>query len=163
MSWDSTPYEDALFATAQVSVQTTDAVGLRQYIERTLLKQACRRPLCWSEFVTQRPDLLRPLPLVYDRPSGLVFIGGLADHERCAAELYYFRQLASPVDWVAATEETDLSSTYHHYADRFIETGMGMLCGSSSAHMGRRTLVIGEHVKLTPAEKLAFREYMLTT
>lgn len=159
--YDPTPAVEALMRTAPESLRAADPDGLERYVVRYLLRQHERRPYLWNDFVSERPDLERIRPLVYDRPSGLVFVGGLAEHERLSAELLHLRTLdARAAGWLEA-EHCKLLTNYAEAADCFIILGVGMRVGSPSAQMGRRSLLIGSGVIMTEAELRVFADYRL--
>lgn len=155
------PIIEALASTLAPEVRDADAVGLRKFIDISLLDSSQRRPYLLADFLAERPDLERPLPLVYDRPSQLVFVGGLGEHERIAGQLYHFRTIAAhPVpDWEALRWACIDDRIYAPFSDKFIETGMGFLMGSPTAARGERLLHLGADVRFNAAERRVFSVY----
>ena len=161
MTYDPSPEIRALMNSCSADLRAADAEGLERYIYLRILRHSELRPLSWREFITDRPDQLRPVALVYDRPAGLVFVGGHATHEKLGAQLYHLRSLDASA--AGRFDEIYFSQLqrFEREADAFITEGMGMRMGSSSAQMGRRTLVLGKNVRLTPREYAAFADYKL--
>lgn len=159
--YDATPAVEALVRTAPEALRAADPEGLNRYVVRHLLRQHERRPYLWADFVAERPDRDRVLPLVYDRPSGLVFVGGHAEHERLSAELFHLRTLDARAAGRLDAEHFQLLTNYADAADAFILRGVGMRVGSPSAQMGRRSLLVGPGIIMTEAESRAFADYRL--
>lgn len=151
--WDQTPFVQALVASAHPSVR--EDARLVDFIERALLLSGERRP----DFApAAAADLAhRPVGFVYDRASGLIFIGGYADHERCASALMHFRELRNPVgDWEAATFRASVQDVAA--ADRYIEGGYGFVANSPQLSMGGAwPLNVGSEVIFSAEEKIWFR------
>lgn len=156
--YDPEPIIDALVATLDPEVSRLDTEGLRWYVHVVLLRHSERRPYLWADFIAERPDLERPRPLVYDRPSRLVFVGGHADHERIAGELYHFRSIP-PVPAPSWKDPLFSCLDYGPEADKFIGTGMGFLMGSPTAQMGNRRLNLGATVRFSVSERKVFSMY----
>lgn len=161
MSYDPSYEIRALVESAPAPLAQLDPVGLERYVIARLLDGHAIRPYAWPAFLAERPDLGRPLALVYDRPTGLVFLGGHAMHSSLCARLHHLRGLdggaAGRIDAVSRS----LLLNYSGHADAFITEGMGFRMGSPSAQMGRRTLMVGAGVRLTPTEVEAFADYSL--
>ena len=154
---------DALIATLDPEVRRLDPDGLRWYVDVVLLRHSERRPYLWADFLAERPDLVRPVPLVYDRPSRLVFVGGHAEHERIAGELYQFRLITAdrPPLWRDLRHGRYGCPDFGPAADKFIETGMGFLMGSPTAQRGERRLNLGATVRFSVAERKVFSMYQV--
>lgn len=158
MPWDETPYVDALVAAAHPSLRRATPKALHDYIWLGIMDHGSHRPIFWSEFVEERPDLDPPRAFVYDRVTKLVFVGGMGLHERLAAMIYATRVTETIEHW------RDLSLTImddkrEDFAERFVGEGMGFMQGSPSAAMGRRTLMIGKGIRMTPEERRVFSGY----
>lgn len=153
--WDSTPFVQALLATVHPSVR--EAPEMLAFIDEAILRDGERRPdfapVVAAELVS------RPMGFVYDRPTGLIFAGGYADHERCAGALMRMRELRAPV---ANWEDTTFRAGLHdgQAADRYIEEGYGFVANSPqlTASSGVWPLNVGTEVILTPEEKTWFRQ-----
>lgn len=159
MNYDPSAVVQALVDSAPRSLLKADQEAVRSFVEAGLLRHHERRPFTWLEFAKTRPDAHRVLPLVYDRPSRLIFVGGSGEHQQLCAMLYHFRQL----DESALPQLHDLWSTISRkasvLADTFILEGMGMRVGGPSAQMGRRTLMVGESCRMSADELTLFSAY----
>ena len=65
-------------------------------------------------------------------------------------------RLGEALRWACAD-----SSNIFSLADEFLGSGMGFLCSSPSAQMGRRTLRVGAEVSLSAAERQVFRDHSI--
>lgn len=153
--WDSTPFVHALLATVHPSVR--DAPEILTFIDQAIFREGERRP----EFAPRVAAELvsHPMGFVYDRPTGLIFSGGYADHERCAGALMRMRELRAPiVDWADATFKAGLHDG--KASDRYIEGGYGFVANSPqlTASSGVWPLNVGTEVILTTEEKIWFRQ-----
>lgn len=152
--WDSTPFVQALLATAHPSVR--EAPELVSFIEQALLLEGERRPQ--FAHIAAAELIERPLGFVYDRSSGLIFAGGYADHERCASALMRFHELRSPVDdWKEITFRAKINDG--KAAERYLEEGFGFLANSPqlTRSSGMWPLNVGSGVNLSAEEKIWFR------
>ena len=153
---EETPFVYALFKTLHPSVQEDEAAA-RHHLFVVVLGHGERRPQPALEALA---DLkVRPAGFVYDRPSGLFFVVGFADHERCAGCLQGLRELRGPVDWDQAHHDGLLPD--NQAAQRYLDQGHGFLANSPQLASGRWPLNIGAEVSLTSQEKLWFRDFEL--
>lgn len=148
----------ALFDTANPILRQAEPVELGKFIDNALLRDGC--PVSWREFAqsTAVPD--RPKPFVYDRVAKLVFIGGFGVHETIAACIYATRHIECIGGWRELLSNC-MGANRSDYADRFVMNGMGFICGGPSAQMGRKTLMIGKGVRMTPEERRVLCDYRL--
>ena len=152
--WDPTPYVDALVASVHPSLHA-DRHALERHILRVVFRDGERRPMTAIDGVAELQT--RPMGFVYDRPSGLLFAGGWADHERCAGCLMMLRDLRAPVDWDKAEDDGSLHNG--DAADRYVVEGYGLVANSPqlTASSGAWPLHVGGDVALTAQEKTWFR------
>lgn len=156
--WNPDPYIDALWRTAHSSL-AEDEARARQHIMDIVMRQGERRPLFMHEGASEIES--RPMGFVYDRASGLIFMGGWADHERTAGCLMLFRELRGPVDWDRADDAGEMHNG--RASDRFLEGGHGFIANSPALTQGSGSwpLNLGKDVTLTAQERQWFRTLIL--
>ncbi|MBG6083119.1 hypothetical protein [Rubrivivax gelatinosus] len=159
MMYDPQPAVESLMASVPEPLRIADPVGVETFITRQLLRGHERRPFTWAAFMRERPDAYRVIPLVYDRPSRLIFLGGSGEHGQLCALLYFLRQKGGHEPGALDDAYTKVMRKAGELADRFILDGMGLRVGGPSAQMGRRRLMIGDGVRLTADELVAFAGY----
>ena len=150
--WDDVPYLNALLRAAHPGVRQEE--GLAEFIRRAVLSTAEQEPRFLDD--VEEGLVRQPCGFVYDRSSGLVFLGQWASAQRAAAALMQLHVLRAPANWNHA--ENLLSTRAEPLAEQYVEDGFGFIAQPPVASEQRWVLRVGQDVLLSAQEQLRFGE-----
>lgn len=154
MVWNKNPYMQALLRLAHPSVRSDEAAT--QFISNSVLSTA-RPPAPFREAAA---DLQRqPCGFIYDRTSGLVFLGTWGESERIAAALMQLHHMHAPANWKRAQDM--MEKQHEPLVAEYLEEGFGFIGSPPVAANDRWMLHAGQDVLLSAQEKLSLGEMVI--